>query len=102
MHKMSEEKNRYRLSLEASTDLMTFRDWEAVAKDLENMVVGQRCLIYTHYPGSVEGMPPKIRADSYGHSLNEALGDRKDNYEMIVEASEEIKGGWKFSVERIK
>ena len=102
MHKMSEEKNRYRLSLEVSTDFTMFGDWDTVAKDLENMVVGQRCLIYTHYPGSVEGMSPKIRAESYRDGLNEALGERKDSYEMMVEESEEIDGGWKFSVRRIK
>jgi len=96
-----DEKNRYKLGVRASTDLMMFRDWEAVAKDLENMVEGQICGVYTAYPGCFEGMGPKARVESYRDNLNKALGKRKDSYEMVVEESEEIEGGWRFSVRRV-
>lgn len=94
-------RSEYKLGIKASTDLAMFEDWDAVAEDLEAMDIGQICSIYTHYLSSGED-PPRMRAESNRDSLNESLGERKDSYEMIVKESEEVKGGWKFSVRRVK
>ena len=81
---MIEEK--YSLSERVHVDLMMFGDWNAVAKDLENMAVGQICDVR----GIDVGGPittydsDTTRIEECKSDLIEALGDRRENYELTI------------------
>ena len=87
-------KDVYKLKVEAESEMVTtrFKGFNLVAKDLENMVVGQTCFIYKIYEG-------KSKAEEYRESLIGALGDEVGNYKVTLTDED---GNYRLDVRRIK
>lgn len=93
------KEEKYVLSNWVRNYLMIYRDFRVVAEDLENMQPGQIC----DMGGTVANLGSDMeRIERSKSKLIEALGDRRDNYEMITRESEEKEGVWEFYVRRVK
>ncbi len=74
------EKNRYDLSSKLKIAILIHLEgWQnKVAKDLENMLAGQKCYI-------ISSMYEREDVKDYQNKLSDALGDKREDYEFSIE-----------------
>jgi len=78
------EENRYDgVSDEAVDAFLLDRDLGLMARDLEGMAVGQWHQFFSQ--SMIALLAGKTRAETYKEKMIEALGDRREDYKVVVE-----------------